>query len=233
MRKLRRTLLTDCKVSSLNPHKQWWHVHAAAQENGLKLGFYAVWGGGTRNVEAHFSFKQQWSTCNCKKKTKTWVGVSNSIYLSDLTDGAVLVGWDSQDLAAAGSVWQKNRCLVQTSLYHTALHAGMVKFRHEEIWISVSDTRAWKSKLQVMPLLRGAFLAPPPPFEAYFGMNATFPLLSLPSLWKKQGTRVQWTGDKHFMQRFLSFCQAANYIYNNRKQQKFPYTWKMFSAIKI
>lgn len=145
--------------------------------------------------------------------------------------------WWGQDLAAAGSLWQKNCCLVQTSLYHTALHIGMVKFRHEDIWISVSDTRAWKSKmfspLQVMPLLWGAFLAPPPPFEAYFAFNATFPLLSLSSLWKKQGTRVQWTGDKHFMQRFLSFCQAANYIYNNGKQQNFLYIWKMFSAIKI
>lgn len=120
----------------------------------------------------------------------------------------------------------------QTSLYHTALHAEMVKFRHEEIWISVSDTRAWKSKLQVMPLLWGAFLAPPPPFEAYFAINITSPLLSFPSLWKKQGRWVQWTGDKHFMQRFLSFCQAANYIYNNGKQQKFLYIWKTFSAIK-
>lgn len=144
--------------------------------------------------------------------------MSNSIYLSDLTDGAVLVGWDGQVLAAAGCLWQKNCCLVQTSLYHTALHAGMVKFRHEKIWISVSDTRAWKSKLQVMPLLWGAFLAPPPPFEDYFAIDATFPLLSLPSLWKKQGTRVQWTGGT-LCKAFWAFVrlQITNAIMENNR----------------
>lgn len=41
-------------------------------------------------------------------------------------------------VAAAGS--QRKCCLVQTSHYHTSLHAGMVKFWDEEFWISVCDT---------------------------------------------------------------------------------------------
>lgn len=74
----------------------------------------------------------------------TWVRVSNSFYLSALTDGRVWVGRGGHDLAAAGSLWQKNCCLVQTSLYHTALHAGMVRFRHEELWISPPEH--WKAR---------------------------------------------------------------------------------------
>lgn len=79
---------------------------------------------------------------------------------------------------------------MQTSLHHTALHAGMVKFRFEEFWTSVSETTESKIFCAVqVPVLQGTFLTPSLAFEAYFPIN-TFSLLSLPSLWRKHGTHV-------------------------------------------
>lgn len=161
---------------------------------------------------------------------KTWVMASNRVYEPKLTDGAVLRGrgwWGRSGSSSCRiSVTEEMLFGANIPLPHCfTCRNGQVRVG------GVLDFCLWHQSMESkmfsvvqVPLLRGEVLTPMA-FEAYFSINATFPLLSLPSLWRKHGTAVTKPDKrqqlvlrkKPIMHRFSHFCEDLN-LYINRKQ---------------